>query len=233
MEVPSNIDPPTSPTSSIAAFLNALWLIRPQQTNPEFDAGINTSSAWTESLSTPEGATRTNVTLNVNSLSDDEPESDTDPSDDNGDLPAIGARQARALFAFEGKPEFRELTYVVAGDQLEVIKEEVGDGWSLVKHLEPKDDKGKQRRPEVGLLPQSYYTVCCLLRLAIGRTLICWRTVHLRIRSSCRDRSTSGFSLTCTKSERGVCFVYHTSRFPFTPISGSSSRSPNNRRMVS
>lgn len=162
METTISNPQPNSPASSIAAFLNALWLIRPKTTNPDFDAGINTSSAWTESLSTPEGAARTSVNLNVNlnSLSDDEPEPDADPSDDHPDLGSVEGRPARALFAFEGKPEFRELTNVLAGDELEVLKEEAGDGWSLVKQLEPKGNEGKERRPEVGLLPQSYYTVC-------------------------------------------------------------------------
>ena len=56
---------------------------------------------------------------------------------------------ARASYKFEGKAEFRELS-VEAGDEVEVIKEDVGEGWSLVR-----DSLG-----EVGLLPQSYYTVC-------------------------------------------------------------------------
>lgn len=55
---------------------------------------------------------------------------------------------ARVLYKFEGKAEFRELT-AEAGDEVEVVKENVGEGWSLVR-----DSFG-----EVGLLPQSYYTV--------------------------------------------------------------------------
>jgi sorting nexin-9/18/33 len=58
---------------------------------------------------------------------------------------------ARALYAFQGKAEFRELT-VGAGDELAIIKEDVGDGWSLIR-----DSQG-----EIGLLPQTYYTVCCM-----------------------------------------------------------------------
>ena len=58
-------------------------------------------------------------------------------------------RPARALYAFEGKAEFRELK-VEAGDELDVVKEDVGDGWSLVR-----DATG-----EIGLLPKTYYTVC-------------------------------------------------------------------------
>jgi hypothetical protein len=56
---------------------------------------------------------------------------------------------ARALYAFQGKAEFRELS-VAVGDELDVVKEDVGDGWSLVR-----DSQG-----EIGLLPQTYYTVC-------------------------------------------------------------------------
>ena len=55
---------------------------------------------------------------------------------------------ARALYHFEGKAEFRELT-VEAGDELEVLKQDVGDGWSLVKMEDGK----------IGLLPTAYYTV--------------------------------------------------------------------------
>ncbi|KIP04499.1 hypothetical protein PHLGIDRAFT_75831 [Phlebiopsis gigantea 11061_1 CR5-6] len=119
--------PAKPPTSSFAAFLNALSWSRLRK-DPDFDAGLNSSSAWTEALTTPEGG-------------------DEDPL-----LDAEQGRPARALFTFEGKPEFRELTAVQAGDRLDVLREEVGDGWSLVRHF------GSDTKPEVGLLPQSYYT---------------------------------------------------------------------------
>lgn len=90
----------------------------------DFDAGINSSTAWTESL---------------DRLCNQVPQH---------------TQQARALYAFEGKPEFRELT-VEAGDDLEVIQETLPDGWSLVRTL---GDEGCV----VGLLPRSYYTVRCL-----------------------------------------------------------------------
>ena len=57
------------------------------------------------------------------------------------------AKRAVALYDFEGKPEFGEIT-LHAKDDLLVLKEDVGDGWSLV------DCRG-----EVGLLPRSYYSV--------------------------------------------------------------------------
>jgi sorting nexin-9/18/33 len=56
------------------------------------------------------------------------------------------------LYDFEGKAEFRELS-VSAGDELEIVKEELADGWSLVKN-----DLG-----ELGLLPRTYYAVSLTL----------------------------------------------------------------------
>ncbi|KAF9225836.1 hypothetical protein BS17DRAFT_794683 [Gyrodon lividus] len=94
----------------------------------DLDAGINSSAAWTEHL-------------DRGSLSDDEPAND-DPT-----LPRQKGIRARALYQFEGKAEFRELT-VEAGDELEVLKQDVGDGWSLVRTA----------RGEIGLLPTTYYT---------------------------------------------------------------------------
>lgn len=103
-------------------------LTRPRS---EFDAGLNTSNAWTEHLEHASG-----------SLSDEEPEDDqVDLSDEKG-------RPARALYQFEGKVEFRELN-VEAGDEIGVVKEELSDGWSLVRNT----------AGEVGLLPRTYYTV--------------------------------------------------------------------------
>ena len=129
---------PPGPPSSIS-----------QRPASEFDAGINTSHAWTEHL---EGGTTPSPSVSkarsrkffsetntVAPLSDEEIEEDIEDM----------TRPARALYSFEGKAEFRELT-VEAGDELEVVKEDVGEGWSLVK-----DSTG-----EVGLLPQTYYTVC-------------------------------------------------------------------------
>lgn len=87
----------------------------------EFDAGINTSVAWTQHAN----ASSTSL----------EPLSDSQTD-------------ARAIYDFEGKAEFRELT-VSAGDLLSIVKEELSDGWSLVKNA----------TGEMGLLPRSYYTV--------------------------------------------------------------------------
>jgi sorting nexin-9/18/33 len=103
---------------------------------PRPDSGINTSTAWAERL---EGGHTSRKSLSESkvsaTVSDEDIEEITYP--------------ARVLYKFEGKAEFNELT-VDAGDEVEVIKEDVGEGWSLVR-----DPLGK-----VGLLPQSYYTVC-------------------------------------------------------------------------
>lgn len=104
--------------------------VRPRS-DAAFDVGIHSSNAWKEHL---EHA----------SLSDDEPEpsDELQPSEET-------AKAARALYDFEGKAEFRELA-VEAGDELSILKEDAGDGWSLVRAT---------RSGEIGLLPQTYYTV--------------------------------------------------------------------------
>jgi sorting nexin-9/18/33 len=131
---------------------------RPQS---EFDAGINASTAWTEHLE------RESI-----SLSDEEPDNDADSAETH--------RQARALYRFEGKAEFRELS-VEAGDDLDVVKEDLADGWSLVKNY----------MGEVGLLPRTYYTVggchSALTARLMGSGL--WYIVHIRFYSSPRPGS--------------------------------------------
>ncbi|KAG2342303.1 hypothetical protein BDR05DRAFT_357037 [Suillus weaverae] len=103
----------------------------PPRSDSPFDAGIKSSSAWTEHLECYS--------------SDDEPE----PADEHQELQPIEEtfKAARALYNFEGKAEFRELI-VEAGDELNILKEEAGDGWSLVR----------VSSGEIGLLPQTYYT---------------------------------------------------------------------------
>ncbi|KAG5636826.1 hypothetical protein H0H81_006680 [Sphagnurus paluster] len=96
-----------------------------QRTVSEFDAGINTSAAWTTHIES-------------GSLSDEEPDHGHEQE---------SLRSGRALYDFDGKAEFRELS-VEAGDEIEVVKETLADGWSLVKNTSG----------EIGLLPRSYYT---------------------------------------------------------------------------
>ena len=91
----------------------------------EFDAGLNASSAWTEHLEMSDGSERGSHT------------SEHDQPD----------RSARALYDFEGKVEFGELT-VQAGDDLLILDEYFSEGWSLAKFEE-----------ETGLIPHTYYTV--------------------------------------------------------------------------
>lgn len=115
---PDNV--PATPTSITADMLRESY---------DFDAGINTSNAWVTEQTDKGGH---------HSLSDDEGEPDEDK---------YKGRLARALYDFEGKSEFRELT-VVAGQELEIIKDILDDGWSLARV-----------GGEIGLVPQSYYTV--------------------------------------------------------------------------
>ncbi|CCA73185.1 related to Sorting nexin 9 [Serendipita indica DSM 11827] len=91
----------------------------------EFDAGLNASTAWTEHLER---------TSTYQSVSDDEKE------------PVPEGRPARALYDFEGRADFRELT-MKAGDNIIVLKESLPDGWSLVTI-----------DGEAGLVPATYYT---------------------------------------------------------------------------
>ncbi|KAF8649596.1 hypothetical protein AX16_005687 [Volvariella volvacea WC 439] len=142
-----------------------------------FDAGLNSSNAWTT-----DHKVRASVSCSSSPASSshghasaaDEDEFDEgeggveDPGPGGGEfwkdgLEDVQGRPARALYAFQGKPEFRELS-VDAGDVLEILKEEVGDGWSLARvvggggQVGGAQEKEKSVQGEVGLLPRSYYT---------------------------------------------------------------------------
>ncbi|KAF8174106.1 hypothetical protein BJ912DRAFT_1024773 [Pholiota molesta] len=110
----------------------------------EFDSGINTSTAWTEHLETTDSVSKARSRQYLSESDAVRPLSE----DEGEDEPEVMTRPARALYSFEGKAEFRELQ-VEAGDELDIIKEDVGHGWSLVR-----DATG-----EIGLLPQTYYTL--------------------------------------------------------------------------
>lgn len=119
----------------------------------DFDAGINTSAAWTGHIDADNTPTQPftdgpepSSSPKLHSLSDDEPE------DDEIEEGEQDGRPARVLYGFEGKPEFRELV-VESGEEIEVLKEEVGDGWSLVRNV----------AGEMGLLPRAYYTVSLIV----------------------------------------------------------------------
>lgn len=113
----------------------------------DFDSGINSSAAWTESNKPSIDLLRSR--RQFVSESDAQQGSLSDEEVDEGDLSLREEIQsARALYTFEGKPEFRELN-VEAGDEIDVLKVDVGEGWSLVR----------KTNGEIGLLPQTYYTV--------------------------------------------------------------------------
>lgn len=206
-------------TSPIAAILNAFSLTSSAKSEQpqDFDAGINASSAWTQAGSPEPRASVSSfqgLDLDLGALGSLAEEGPSDGDDEGGSegheqelilsdsegggedssdgIDSIKGKPARALYAFKGKVEFRELMDVRAGDLLEVLKDEVGDGWSLVRHLRvesrrkgkgleesnsveggevegelntvPEDEEEEQRGDEVGLLPRSYYTVCLFSR---------------------------------------------------------------------
>jgi sorting nexin-9/18/33 len=98
----------------------------------DFDAGINTSHAWTGHIE--EGVDDTTPTPSISKARSRKYLSESNAvhsmsDDEDGEDVTI---PARALYAFQGKAEFRELT-VGAGDELDIIKEDVGEGWSLVR----------------------------------------------------------------------------------------------------
>ncbi|KAF8524273.1 PX-domain-containing protein [Hysterangium stoloniferum] len=101
----------------------------------EFDAGINASNAWVAD----------HADKDAGYLSDDDDEAED----------AEAGRQARVLYDFEGKTEFRELT-IRAGDELSIIKEDLDEGWSVAR----ADGK-------VGLIPKTYYAFTSEM-LAVG-----------------------------------------------------------------
>lgn len=168
MEQPSNTAPssPLTPPAATRGFLSFAWTQgqaaqsrreAPVPSPLAFDASINTSTAWTEHLDSDSSRSR--------SLSGDEDEDDYFEED-------IDGRGGRVLFAFAGNANFRELD-VKAGDEITVIREQVGDGWSLVR-----------RRGRVGLLPRSYYTVSPFLLycLCTPRPPLVHCRLHLRSR---------------------------------------------------
>lgn len=157
----------------------------PTHMEPDFDSGINTSAAWTVSLAA-EGSARASLHHEA-SLSDDELVEDEDEQADSDRGPS---RPARALYSFEGKPEFRELSSVEAGDELEVLREDVGEGWSLVKLTKCRGGRDPRPEGEIGLLPRTYYTFTADFTLLPGFSL---PTTHVRTRSR---REASGSSIT-------------------------------------
>jgi len=130
-----------SPSSS--TFLS---FSRPQS---EFDAGINASNAWTQYRHLSQSVSEDELARGKEMVAEIEAESasidETDQDQEKEEQP----RSARALYDFEGKTEFQELS-VIASEEVQVVKEDLADGWSLVKNA----------AGEVGLLPRDYYTVC-------------------------------------------------------------------------
>ena len=150
MSDPVRVPLPSSPSSPPLSHLDI-----------EFDSGINTSAAWTVSLSPPtDQNTRAALEHSAIACLSDEEADDIDSHERNAlDDGQETERPARVLYAFEGKPEFRELTNIAAGDELMVIREDVGEGWSLVRLVRGANGAERDDAGEMGLLPRSYYIV--------------------------------------------------------------------------
>ncbi|KAI8972878.1 PX-domain-containing protein [Trametes punicea] len=157
-------DNPSSPSKT--AFLQIPQILSRPHSELDFDSGLNTSTAWTVSLASPEGGAR----LSLNSISnghieenvvaereeDEVPDSTESVGDDDSCRDQEG-RPARALYTFQGKAEFRELTRVEAGDELEIMREDVGEGWSLARLASASRGRDSAQGSEMGLIPRSYY----------------------------------------------------------------------------
>ncbi|KAI0641330.1 hypothetical protein C8Q79DRAFT_1077719 [Trametes meyenii] len=154
---------PSSPPQ--ATLLQIPQVLSRPHSELEFDSGINTSAAWTVSLASPEGGAR----LSLNSINaggrtsssavleeEPEPEAAGSVSGDES-LDGEEGRPARALYGFQGKAEFRELTRVEAGDELEIMREDVGEGWSLARLARESRERESGQGSEMGLIPRSYY----------------------------------------------------------------------------
>lgn len=127
----------------------------------DFDAGVNSSAAWTAELSLSDEETEHGHHRRLKSLPTQSTPllqdlmSPLEEDEEGESEPYEQGRSARAVYDFAGQPEYRELTFK-AGDALEILKEEVVDdetneevvGWSLARC-----------NGDVGLAPRTYYTV--------------------------------------------------------------------------
>lgn len=132
-----------------------------------FDAGINSSAAWTEhlereldslSLSDEEkgpGAGRYGVFFS--SVDRTEPKQ---PEDGDANIELPRGKFARVLYDFDGKGEYNELN-LKAGEDIEILTEDLAEGWSLARipllTTTGEDEDG--HAGEVGLVPRSYFAV--------------------------------------------------------------------------
>lgn len=173
-----------SPSSTIVSQETAAGTLQPPRPVSEtpfgagldFDAGINSSNAWTKFLEN-DTLRRTTTQLNrsLESEQNDEESVYSDP------LAEVIGRPAIILYDFDGQDDLGELS-VRSGDMLEVLREHVAseegdasitDGWSLararVRILVSGEDQETKEENEnsaedkvnvsIGLVPRSYYIV--------------------------------------------------------------------------
>ena len=139
------------------------------KTPSDFDAGINSSAAWTTGsaavdVRSPRNSEATDgrpravdEALTVETQPIPPVSSEREGSDDMGS-PKPEVRWARVVYNFSGKEEFQELT-VKAGDEIEVLEEILAEGWSLARLKRSSRNIGNI---DVGLIPRLYYVVSSL-----------------------------------------------------------------------
>ncbi|KAF9015408.1 hypothetical protein BDQ17DRAFT_1386147 [Cyathus striatus] len=111
----------------------------------DFDVGLNTSVAWTS---------KTEPSLSQGAMTiQNSPESISNHRMLSGDVIEVDVHHrgqtAWAIYPFAGQVKFQELSKLEAGDELNVLQENIGEGRSLVRTL---------GSGETGLLPVNYYT---------------------------------------------------------------------------
>ena len=156
----------TFPRGSRLDAISSSELAKPVLTRPtsDFDAGINSSTAWAEHLG-----------KEFDSLSLSDSDKTLSNSSGGGNVAVAGSigpcrgRPACVLFDFKGDRTCSELD-VRAGDEIEVLKEDLGnaDGWSMARiPIKDEEDKRseevKDREGEVGFIPRAYYSVKSVL----------------------------------------------------------------------
>ena len=149
------------------------------KTPSDFDAGINSSAAWTtgsaavdvrsprNSEATDERPRTVDESLTVETQPILPVSSEREGSDDMGS-PKPEVRWARVVYNVSGKEEFQELT-VKAGDEIEVLEEILAEGWSLARLKRSSRNVGNI---DVGLIPRLYYVVSSLFAVRTDLGLI-------------------------------------------------------------
>ena len=139
-----------------------------------FDAGINSSTAWTEHLERELDALSFEDVEKPGSVGRrglffadfdkvELPSEEGVGTDDADDTEMQSGQLARVLYDFDGKEGYKELV-LRAGEDIEILTEDVAEGWSLARLVQTLDTEDgspdkESRECEVGLVPRTYFAV--------------------------------------------------------------------------